>query len=188
MHTSYTMKALLKKVSLIRLQMFAQLMLPLALLVMLFMPLTARAQAADAGTSDASVITDGLQTVVHTAQDPTKPKYLIVVAVVLVLCQLFKRFGHRIPMLGTWLLNHTWGDWIVGVGLSISGALLSSVTVGHGPDLGLIISALVTGMAASGTPMAIFGVSPGVEPLPSAAPAQAAGTAGAKDPGTPLNS
>lgn len=160
----------------------------LAASVILFASAVAVAQAPApvAEKTDVQVVTEGAQTVIHTAQDPTSPKYLVVVAAVFFLCQLFKRFGHKTPLLGTWLTTHPWGDWVVGVVLSLSGALMAGGASGK-VDIGLIMSALVTGMAASGTPLAIFGTGPAPTP-PGPGAAQAAGTAAAADPGKQLNS
>jgi hypothetical protein len=159
-----------------------RLLTTLAMVAILFECGLALAQAAPAVAPAAAAPTDGdvlaqsAQTIIHAAQDPTSPKYLVVIAVVFVLCQLFKRFGHRVPVVGTWLTTHPWGDWVVGVVLSLCGALMTSVGAGKGLDVGLVISALATGMAASGTPLAIFGSGPGSSP-PGVGPAQAAGAA-----------
>lgn len=129
---------------------------------------------------DIGVVGQAARDVLHTAQDAKSPKFLIIIAALIALARVFKKIAPQIPVVGGWLGSHPWGDWVVTTTISVGGALLTSIPAGQPIDLGLIISALVAGMAGSGLPTSAA--------PPSLAAAQAAGTAAATDPGSKLNS
>lgn len=201
------MKTLLQKMSLTQLRMFMfahRLIFSFAVMLTLLVGMSAFAQ--DAGTTvttvaaapaataaapaqlttDITTVETAAQSIIKMAQDPTSPKFLLVIAVLVALTRLFKYFSPRIPGVGTWFTTHPWGDWAATALISVGGALLTSFPAGTPVTLGLVLSALVAGMVGSGLPLG--GNNAPAAPAPSIAPAVAAGTAGAADPGKNLNS
>lgn len=184
------MRSLIRNLPLISLFSFARMAVVAAMSFVLFTSAIAFASA-DAGVAEETLVEGAVKSFQETshsvrtiASNPSSPKILIVLVMLIGVAQLFRRVGRKLPVirgfhLGTWLDQNWWADWVVSIVMSVGGAVITAASGGDAIDLGLIVNALVLGMAGAG-----FG--PGAA-KPSVSGAAAAGAAAAADPNKTLN-
>lgn len=168
---------------------FMRALLPFALALILFASALAFAQA-DAGTSAVEdvvhSVTDTAHDVRMAAKNPTNPVILVVLAVLMGIAQLIRKVSRKLPLikgfnLGAWMNANWWADWVVSLTLSVGGAIATSLASGDPVDVGLIVNAIVIGMASAGMPELLKPKAPAPEA------AAIAGAVAAADPSKQLN-
>lgn len=96
-------------------------------------------------------VLNDVQPLLDVAQGKAVGTFAGVVAFLLVLSRMLVRFGKRLPgKAGEWMA-HPVAAWALPVALSVLGALFTALAAGAQVTLGLLLGAVLAGMAAAGT-------------------------------------
>lgn len=77
--------------------------------------------------------------------------FAVVVAILLGLSRLLQRFGKKLPGKAGELATHPVVAWVLPILLSVLGALFTALAAGAPVTVGLVVGAVLAGMAAAGT-------------------------------------